>query len=132
MSLGRIFRPEFLMDCLLVGLVGATSMFIYTKVSGLTLKAESVEKNYLVQKLKYDDYEFLMLVNKLDPQDKVVIKLNDPDYVCQLCKKRFPAQSGDAPPLIPTKSSAMPSSTDPGRQPEKASGPSAPGPKQAE
>lgn len=86
-------------------------MFIYSKVSGLTLKAESVEKNYVVQKLQYDNYEFLMLVNKLDPQDKVVIKPNDPDYICQSCKKRFPVRVGDASAL------PVPLSTDPGKQP---------------
>ena len=82
----RIFSLAFIMDCILVALVSVSSMVIYLKMSGLSLKSETINTNYHVETLSMDGgYEFLILTHKKDVNRKVVLKTKEPDYICSSC-----------------------------------------------
>jgi hypothetical protein len=83
----RIFSLAFVMDCVLVALVSVSSMVIYIKMSGLSLKSEEININYDVETLNAgENYEFLVLTHKKDPDRKIVLKTKEPDFVCAVCK----------------------------------------------
>ena len=85
----RLCHPAFFMDCIIVGVITSTFLITYAEVTGLSLRAEHVSKNYHTQVLTpAEGYEFLILTHKEDQSNKVVLKIKEPEQTCSNCQEK--------------------------------------------